>query len=228
MADSGFVARLREIDSNLRELARSRRRMDGKDVTAKLEELSADLRGAILDLEQPTAGTSAYEMVAAVEGRNVEVTETLIHMVAATVLMQIADRDGTPMAEPLTITFSPADMDRMHQHYDMTAKHDGMLTTISLRPRDAAEIAPPLALHADDAWIDATPAAPQAEEHVHDRPLWAVRVEGKLYPASDQVQAERVAMRYASEDRVSQVENRFCYHDDCPASGCNHAADASC
>lgn len=226
MADSGFVARLREIDSNLRELARSRRRMDGKDVTAKLEELSADLRGAILDLEQPSAGTSAYEMVAAVEARNVEVTETLIHMVAATVLMQMIERQG-PVVQEGTITFSPADMDRMHQQYDMTATHDGMLTTISLRPRDAAEIAPPLALSAEMGTDDTEPAEPQVEAHVHDRPLWAARINGALFPASDQVAAERLA-RAAKDDEVAQVENRFCYHEDCPASGCNHAADASC
>ena len=215
MAESSFADRLLQIAAAIR----------GEEM-GTIDHYAIKLETLAAEIAEPSAGTSAYEMVAATEARNIEVTESLIHMIAGTVMMRLRQAQEPVVAEH-TVTFSPADMDEMHRCYDLTATHDGLLTTVTIRKRSDAEIAPPLSLRADDAWLDDTPAEPQAEEHTYDRPLWAARVEGKLYPASDQVQAERVAMQYAAEDRIATVENRFCYHDDCPSSGCNHTEATS-
>lgn len=241
MTDSANIARLREIDSNLRELARKKQPFTG----SRLEELSVDLRGVILELEQPSAGTSAYEMVAAVEAQNIEVTETLISMVAATVLSKlIADEGGGRV----NITFGPLDMDEMHRLYEMDAKRDGLLTTVTLSPRKNARTAEgksltvvdgagiPTPLPPADAHLEAkpeslmtqdepeTPFEPQAEGVLHDRPLWAMRREGKLFPCSTRTNAENRVIVAEREGMVAQVENRFCYHQDCPTERCNHDA----
>lgn len=193
----------------------------------RIDTIAAAARAAEGD---PNAGSSAYQMVADAAQAQVQTTETLIHMVAATVLMKVRQPQEPVVAEH-SVSFSPFDMDEMHRRYEMTAKHDGMLTIVSIKPRPD-EIAPPRPpaeanlerkpeslMTQDEA---EAPAKPQAEPHVYDRPLWAVRRNGKLIPCSDQAEAER-KVRVAKADTMISIENRFCYHADCPASGCQYA-----
>lgn len=183
------------------------------------------------------AGTSAYEMLAAAETANVEVTDTLIQMVAATVLATLIDEEGGGRAN---ITISPFQMDEMMRRYELTATRDGMITAVSIKARPGmfpglevsghtvpADIPMPESMYLTDDPADSGPAAPQAAEHTYDRPLWAARLNGRLYPASDRAQAERVVERKEDEGYVAQVENRFCYHDGCPSDRCNMAQSAS-
>lgn len=223
--------RLREITDNMRaKIVDYSDSEDSRPMTEAtgflleaFEQYAHQIDAVRAEIGQSAAGTTAYDMVAAVETQHVEVTETLINMVAATVLARLIDEEGGGRAN---ITFSPADMDAMHQRYEMTATRDGMLTTIKIEPRPGAF--PPLALSDRMGTDDSEPALPQAEEHVFSRPLWAVRVEGnKLYPCSDRAAAEQrieKAMRNYP-DAVAEIENRWCYHNDCPASGCNRDPD---
>lgn len=217
MADV-FDAAIRDADLGLlyNDWVRVKTRFE--PMIARLRELSA----------APAAGTDAYEMVAAVEQRNVETTETLIHMVAATVLAKLIDEEG---GGRIDISFSPADMDEMHRRYEMNATHDGMLTTVSIKPRAGAF--PPLSLRAEDG-IDDTEAKPQAEHHDHDRPVWAIRYFDKagnpyLAKMHDQGDAQRHLPDYMGPYDMPEptIENRFCLHPDCPAERCNHDAPVS-
>lgn len=230
MAKYPITTRLREIASDLRAAARH-----DTPRSSDIEEQAAKLNEIIVELEQPAAGTSAYDMIAAAEQRNVETTETLIHMVAATVLAKLVDEEGGGRTN---ISFSPKDMDEMNQRYIQTATRDGMLTTVRIIPREGAfpnmdEHTAPAAGNVPSFYaepgVDDTPAKPQAEEHSFDRPLWAARVGRKLYPASDRQQAERIlALRHEDPDEVAMsIENRFCYHRECPAERCNRAADVA-
>lgn len=213
MADSTISARLRQLIEDMRAeielhsktaspVAVSLRRSMTERL-ATLREITAEIEIA---REDPQAGTHAYELIAATEAANIENTETLIHLVAATVLCNLGERE---------VSFTPADMDHMHQHFIMSAVRDGMSTTVKIERRD--ESLPPMALQPG---IDASPAKPQAPEHVYDRPLWAVRVGNKLIPALDRIDAET---RQAMEGALATVENRFCYHPDCPSTKCQRA-----
>jgi len=96
------------------------------------------------------------------------------------------------------------------------------------REIDAAEAQPdnlpPTAMHQEMSvsLLDVSDAKAQAAPKP-ERPLWAVRVEGELWPCSDKHQAESRVSRESAKDPeiVAQVENRFCYHDHCPAEHCN-------
>ena len=49
-------------------------------------------------------------------------------------------------------------------------------------------------------------------------------LEGEYAPSTSdwaREQAEKIVQQ-ASSDTVAQIENRFCYHKDCPAERCNH------
>lgn len=238
MADSPIIERLRQISRDLAEAGQNY--SDHGDTYVVHHDSAAEMRqeidAIVAELEradaEPNAGTSAYQMVADAAQAQVGVTETLIHMVAATVLAQIDKTSGPPMFA--SVAFSPFDMDEMHRRYEMTAKHDGMITTVSIKPRadDMVTQMPPreanLEAKPESLMTQDEPEAPakaQAAPHVYDRPLWAVRRNGKLVPCSDQEEAER-KVRVAKPDVVISVENRFCYHQDCPASGCLRKGDA--
>lgn len=247
MTDFSIATRLREIASDTRKLARTRRHKDGKDVTTALEDLAAKLNEIVIELDQPSAGTSAYTMMAESERANLEVSETLINMVAAAVLAKLIADEGGGRAN---IEFSPKDMDDMHQRYEIDATRDGMITKIKLVPRPGAFAEAGLAVtkHEEIAGMtfstelspdadqpeppesfystqdrDEAPAKEQTAEHVYDRPLWATRVDGKIFPASSKEQAERM-VKGAKGNQIATIENRFCYHKECPAERCNIAA----
>lgn len=83
---------------------------------------------------------------------------------------------------------------------------------------------PPTAMHTEMSveTLDVSDAKPQADPKP-ERPLWGYRRDGHLSPVSDKATAEdRVRAWSASyPDSVVQVENRFCYHETCPAEHCN-------
>lgn len=177
---------------------------------------------------EPQAGTSAYEMVAAIEEMNVGVTETLINMVIATVLATLIDEEGGGRTN---VAISPQAMSQMLDRYEMDAKRDGLLSVVNITPRPGVfgdAPLPPLEAH-----LEAKPESlmtqdeeetafePQAEAHEYDRPLWGARVDGKLFPTSGREQAETV-VRNADTGQIATIENRYCYHPDCPAERCNH------
>ena len=104
-----------------------------------------------------------------------------------------------------------------------------MLTTVSIKPRAGAF--PPLSMRDPDELPGEGPAEPQAEAHVFDRPVWAIRYfdkEGNPYLAKmhDRSDAMRHLPDYASPYDVpdASIENRCCLHPDCPAERCNHEA----
>jgi len=206
------VERLKKIAAQL--VCHSRSRADGDDPISEpfgftleaMDQYADHILAVVGELEKPAAGTHAYELIAATEAANIQNTETLIHLVAATVLCNLGERE---------VSFTPADMDHMHQHFIMSAVRDGMSTTVKIERRDVS--LPPMALQPG---IDDSPAEPQAPEHVYDRPLWAVRVGDKIIPALDRIDAET---RQAMEGELATVENRFCYHPDCPSTGCQRA-----
>lgn len=235
MTDSRITTRLREIADDISTTIKSHSDVPDKIVTAWEDRI----RTIVTELEQPVASSSAYELVAAAEMANVETTETLIHMIAATVLSKLIDEEGGGRSN---ISFSPADMDAMHQRYVLDATRDGMLTTVSITPREGAFegglhvstasaegglSAPPESFYRSQEPIDSGPAKPQADIHVYDRPLWAVRIDGMLVPCSDRNAAERSVSWHTANrtENIVQIENRFCYHDDCPADRCLHVPE---
>lgn len=161
------------------------------------------------------AGTNAYDMLAAAEVAQVEVTETLIQMIAGVVLM-----GSFPDAKQVAVSFSPLDLETLQADYEWEGKLNGVETTVTIRKRETPIRLQSLKSAADDF----VPFEPQAPVHVYDRPLWAARVDGKLNPLSTRDLAEGIVLAAQSlnPETVAQVENRFCYHEDCPAERCNH------
>lgn len=221
MSDFPITSRLREIASDLQANARSEQVSHDT-----VEDAAEKLRAIVLELEQPSAGTDAYTMLAAAEEANVNTTLTLVHMIAATVVSKSLGEgiERGPFWFPATgeyaVAFGPADVDEMHRNFEMHAVRDGLLTIVSIKKRE--QPLPSLRLDAEPG-IDDAPAKAQAEPKTHDRPLWAVRQDGKLWACSSREIAEARVRRAAEEthDMVAEVENRFCYHDECPADRCN-------
>lgn len=225
--------KIRNIADELLELAGN---MRGRSA-ASLEDTSVEALGFLgeamdqyadrLDttgkVNPPSAGTSAYEMLAMSATAELDTIEQMVYLTAATVLAKLIDDEG---GGRVNISFSPLDMDLAIQRYDLETSRDGMTTNVKLVPKPGAFAQkPPTSLYLEPTTTeDDTPAKPQVLAHspTEDRPLWAARIAGKLFPASTKSQAEKMATSNPSPDTVSQVENRFCYHADCPAERCNH------
>lgn len=178
------------------------------------------------DLKQPSAGTSAYQMVAATAQAQVETIETLIELVVATVLAGLIDEEGGGRSN---FVITPAAMDEVYRRYDVSSKRIGLGTEVVLTKRETpgdSLLLPPMEMHAEQGMDGFEPAEPQAAPHKFDRPLWAARIGGVLFPASDHANAD-AKVRAAPDDEAAQVENRFCYHEDCPAERCNRTEVAS-
>lgn len=173
----------------------------------------SDMSGAILRHrdEGGKAGTHAYDMLAAAETDHAKDTETLIHMVAATVLHRLIAEEGGGRAN---VSFSPADMDEMHKLYEMIVNRDGMTTEIKLVPRK--EHAKSLQLGFDPA--PANPAHEQAGL-IPREPNWFAVIAGERLHCADQRSAEsKVRDSMKSDPTVmAQVENRRCPVGKCPA-----------
>ena len=171
-----------------------------------------------------------------------EVTSVLLDMLAATILATLIKEESGGRAN---ITYSPESMAEMTKHFDISVEHNNMERTvrINMKPgmRDSffgdEPVAAPsvMTLTAEEvkaAGLDG-PAEPQAPEHVYDRPIWAIRYSASdegiaLAKMHDRADAERNLDNYIKEDRPAPaIQNRFCLHVDCPASGCKELASES-
>lgn len=150
---------------------------------------------------------ATLQMLAAIGEREIETTDLLIQMIAATVLVNTGQT---------AVTFSPADMDRVFREYrtDVAFGTDGK-TTVTIVGKNGST-APSLAVQDEDASGALEGAVRQPE-----RPVWAIRSDGgnTLYRMLDRHDAERHVSNY----RHGRIENRFCLHPDCPTSVCNRA-----
>ncbi len=183
-----------------------------KAITA-IQVLADDLEVASQEptSQEGSAGTHAYDMLAAMGEREVETTETLIHMVAATVLARIIHRDERGPVN--SVTFSPGDMDAMYREYEITVTRDGIDTTVSVSKRNE----PVLGLALSPGIDETEPAKPQAKEHVYDKPYWFAKIGPERVWVRDQSIAEALVKRSLMLDPtiVAEVENRMCGRADC-------------
>lgn len=178
----------------------------------------------IYDLVKPD-----YTIHVAAAALENEVTSTLLDMLAATILATLIEEEGHGRSN---ISYSPASMAHMMQHYEYGAATEGTITTVTITMREDSP------LKTEEGWlepsnrhsiIDKAPPAddlkPQAEPHAYERPLWAMRAEmdGEPYLRSchDRADAERF-VRGMSQSSLPRIENRWCMHFACPASGCSH------
>lgn len=186
---------------------------------------------------QTQAGTHAYDMLATYAKADANTTESLIYMVAATVLYKLIEEEGGGRSN---ISFSPKDMDDMFRNYTIDATRDGMLTVVRIAPREGSD-------HGKVADVgqmgeitqdtfkrllvqdeDGSGAKPQAEAKVYDRPFWQVKTfnaDGQpvSIDCSTRDVAEEVERIEIAEGHPAKVENRYCLHKECPAERCNHA-----
>lgn len=222
---------LRQVSTNM--LAQSEARMEDTSVEAKgflseaMDQYADRINGYAAELEahlaEPVEGTHVFDMIAAVELGNIETTETLIHMVAATVLAKLIEDEGGGRAN---ISFSPADMDAMHRDYEMIANRDGMVTTIKLVPREAKlashqhhDIVAGVAVETEASLMqqdeDTTDALPQVEASPAKPYFFYRDGGGRQGPMSkDDAQAKV----FQSVDPTAHVENRMCGRVECPNS----------
>jgi hypothetical protein len=159
------------------------------------------------------AGTHAYDLIAAQAGEDAKVAETLIEMVAATVLHKLIEEEGGGRAN---VTFSPSDMDEMHKRYNMIVNRDGMTTEIKIEPRPSERAS--LKLSYDREGTMEKPASPQAEAKPEE-PHWFAKIGGERLHAADKRSAENAVRLAISDDptTVAEVENRRCPQSKCPA-----------
>lgn len=161
-----------------------------------------------------------------------EVTSTLMDMTVATVLATLIEEEGGGRSN---ISISPMSMDHMNQHYIYEVRNEGLIRHVSIKMRedsplqDEANWREPSHRH---GLVDMAPDAltidqlkPQAEPKVHDRPVWAVRDGAGLHEMPDEDAAKAFVLK--SVDPIAAVENRYCLHQDCPSTGCNHAEATS-
>lgn len=171
-----------------------------------------------------------------------EITSTLMDMTVATVLATLIEEEGGGRSN---IGISPLSMDHMMKHYLYEVRNEGMIRHVSIKLREDSNLQDEAAwrepsnrhgvMHQDE---DTANAKPQAEPKAHDRPVWAVRHGDEVLMARDKEHAGTLALElsraedrksldscghFLAEDRkVVGVQNRWCLHLDCPASGCNH------
>lgn len=160
-----------------------------------------------------------------------EVTSTLMDMTVATVLATLIEEEGGGRSN---VSISPLSMDHMQQHYLYEVRNEGMIRHVSIKLREDSP------LQNEDEWrkpshrhglVDVAPTPPhsvddlkpQAAPKVHDRPVWAVRDGAGLHEMDDEAAAKAFVLK--SVDPIAAVENRYCLHEDCPTTGCNHAEE---
>ena len=232
MSESQIIARLREIAGNMRR--QSEARMEDTSVEAKgflseamdqyadqIDTVAASIKELF---DQEVAGTHAFDMIAAIEQGNVETTETLIHMIAATVLAKLIEDEGGGRSN---VSFSPADMDAMHRDYDMRTKRDGLITTVTIVPRNPHTHVVGGPDHAMNRLMaqaeDETGALPQVEASPAKPYFFYRDGGGRQGPMSkDDAQAKV----FQSVDPTAHVENRMCGRVECPNSDMQGACPA--
>lgn len=167
----------------------------------------------LLARDSGSAGTHAYEMMAAVEEINAGNTSVLIELITGVVMMK---RQENQIADPISVTFQPSDIDDMQRAYDMDVKRDGMHITVTLTRRETPT----------ESWSDgegeSTEGARNQAPALPERPVWAVRDgSGDLWICTDKPEAENELKRFCRDDPMAHIENRFCQHKECPSTGCN-------
>jgi hypothetical protein len=226
MSKSTLFDDLREIAGNMRRQATARMEdtsVEAKSFLSEAMDQYADQIIARIDPEvasdEGNAGTHAYDMLAVAAEREVETTEALIHMVAATVLMLGIDErnviqtfgqaDGS-----YAITFSPLDMDVMFREYDMRVTREGVSTTVGITKRNE----PVLGLTAAPGTDDSEPALPQVVAKSHDRPYWFAKIGPERVGPVERAEAERLVQDSLRIDStiVAEIENRQCARPECP------------
>lgn len=173
--------------------------------------LLAELNGFLAS--QPSAGTHAYDMMASIEEINAENTRILIELIAGVVMMK---RQENPLAEKMSVTFKPTDIDDMQRNYIFGVKRHGMQVTVTLTKKDEPS----------DSWmIDDNETGEGAKDQAAEapeRPVWCVRTgSGALVACTGQEDAEIEFEANHAQDALAAVENRFCLHETCPSTGCN-------
>lgn len=171
---------------------------------------------------------SDAEMLTAAAALENEVTSTLMDMLAATILATLIEEEGGGRSN---ISFSPNSMNHMTKNYTYSVTTEGLTRTVAIEMREDSPLR-----HDHDAWEapsnrhgvalqdeDPTGAKPQAEAHVYDRPLWAVKGAGRLRNCHDRKDAETqcVSLMERNPEEIYTVENRYCLHWECPSTGCN-------
>lgn len=221
---SKIAVGLRQVSSNM--IGQAEARMEDTSVEAKgflseaMDQYADRINGYAAEIEahlaEPIHGTHVFDMIAAVEQGNVETTETLIHMVAATVLAKLIEDEGGGRSN---ISFSPADMDAMHRDYEMVANRDGMVTTIKIIPRDPHALIVGGPDHDLNRLMaqgeDTTGALPQVEASPA-KPYFFYRDGGGRQGPMEKDDAQALVLK--SVDPTAHVENRMCGRVECPNS----------
>ena len=171
--------------------------------------------------EPGQAGTHAYDMLAAYAKADLNTTEALIHMVAATVLKKLIDEEGGGRAN---ISISPMDMDELFKEYHVKAERNGLITTISIHAIQADDYPALGQTRLLEQNEDTSGALPQAEPKP-ERPVWGVRYarldgEPRFFTVANRDDAETV-LRSMNLDPTAHIENRMCQHETCPSNVCN-------
>jgi len=157
------------------------------------------------------AGTHAYEMLAAAEEINAGNTAVLIELIAAVTMWKTETRRNP---DTMTVEFTPHDIDVMQRGYQIHAKRDGMLLSVTLiRREEAAE-----SRLKDDETPDG--AKPQAmPSDAPEPPLWGVRtVFGVWEQKCSREEAEEAIRDEYANDPVATLEGRYCPYDYCPST----------
>lgn len=163
-------------------------------------------------------------MLVAAQSLENEVTSTLVDMVVATVLATLIQEEGGGRSN---IHISPKMMDDMTKNWTYGSEMNNGLRTVSIKLIPGSELDKEFESERQgvmrDESIPVDDAKPQAKEKVYDRPVWAVRGAERLRRCHDRADAERQcrALLERNPDETYHVENRYCLHLECPASGCN-------
>lgn len=187
----------------------------------------------------------AHEIHIAAAALENEVTSTLLDMLTATILATLIEEEGGGRTN---IQFSPLSMRDLMMRWDYTVEHEGIVRTVRIKAKAEGDwneslINEPLELRTSQAISHAEigpedmPPPPSidtpVEPHEHKRPEWVVAYQGEgddgtrnfvFLRAHDRADAERQVRKLAAE-LMARVENRWCLHTDCPASGCNHSPE---
>lgn len=187
---------------------------------------------------------SDSQMLVSAQALENEVTSTLMDMTVATVLATLFEEEGGGRCN---VAISPNSMNHMTKNYTYDVTMEGLTRHIAIQMREDSPLqteegwSKPSNRHAValDENEDPTGALPQAEPKNHDRPIWAIRTTRYeeqvdewlpvLLNHHDRRDAERqcLAITKANPTRPAHVENRYCLHVECPASGCTQSEATS-
>lgn len=205
--------------------------LNAKQIAAILRDTDTIEAAAVKIAELVKPDYTIHTAAAALEN---EVTSTLLDMLAATILATLIEQEGGGRTN---IQFSPGGMQELLSRWNYTVEHDGLVRTVRISAKSGAweptEDSPADAKF--ESLIASQPAGdnlkPQAPEHEYNRPVWVVACntvdDGTLVFSRqlDRKMAEQELRRWPADTALASnahIENRWCYHVECPASGCNY------